>query len=324
MKTNKIVVTPFPRVTTDAGICDVARVSFAKTADQFTEDQNRGLLRYLAKNGHWSPFGHARLIFVFRCKADEMLPFFMGAQLAGFTWGYSTEYNEFCLNGSLWAFYENIQHLPSWSRATIMETINREFPWSCPNLFSLDQFAVADDVSNPDRISYSGHELLLKREENAHLHYATFRVVAPIFLARQAVKHQIHLCWNEESRRYIDEEPVYFEVDEWRGRPEKSMKQGSSGVIELPPELKARVDAWGPAATALYNDLLAAGVAPELARAKLPLDLQVEWIWTGSVPAWKRICRLRLDGHAQKEAQVFAQQVDAVMREEYAAIWDRL
>ena len=38
----------------------------------------------------------------------------------------------------------------------------------------------------------------------------TIRVKAPIFMARQFVKHQIGLVWNEESRRYIDDEPEFY------------------------------------------------------------------------------------------------------------------
>lgn len=58
----------------------------------------------------------------------------------------------------------------------------------------------------------------------------SFRVKAPIFVARQLVKHQVGLVWNEVSRRYVDDEPEFYFPEVWRGRPVNA-KQGSSGEI---------------------------------------------------------------------------------------------
>ena len=55
----------------------------------------------------------------------------------------------------------------------------------------------------------------------------SFHIKAPIFVARQLVKHQVGLVWNEVSRRYVDEEPEYWVPKVWRGRP-TDKKQGSS------------------------------------------------------------------------------------------------
>ena len=54
-----------------------------------------------------------------------------------------------------------------------------------------------------------------------------FHIKAPIFVARQLVKHQIGLTWNEISRRYVDSEVEFYDVEKWRGRP-VDKKQGSS------------------------------------------------------------------------------------------------
>ena len=56
---------------------------------------------------------------------------------------------------------------------------------------------------------------------------AQFRIKAPVFVARQLVKHQIGLTWNEVSRRYVDDEPEFFMPVSWRANPENK-KQGSS------------------------------------------------------------------------------------------------
>ena len=47
-----------------------------------------------------------------------------------------------------------------------------------------------------------------------------FRIKAPVFVARQLVKHQVGLVWNEVSRRYVDYEPDYWMPDHWRARAE--------------------------------------------------------------------------------------------------------
>jgi len=54
-----------------------------------------------------------------------------------------------------------------------------------------------------------------------------FRIKAPIFVARQLVKHQVGLVWNEISRRYVDSEPEFYVPRVWRKRPPDSIKQGS-------------------------------------------------------------------------------------------------
>ena len=60
--------------------------------------------------------------------------------------------------------------------------------------------------------------------------FASFHVKAPVFVARQLVKHKF-LRWNEISRRYVDDEPEFYAPEVWRGRSEDK-KQGSAGVIE--------------------------------------------------------------------------------------------
>ena len=69
---------------TDLSVVNAARVSFAKDASNFTEEQNNKLIKYLAKHGHWSPFAHAFLSF--RIK----VPLFVGRQLqkhqVGLSW----------------------------------------------------------------------------------------------------------------------------------------------------------------------------------------------------------------------------------------------
>ena len=119
--------------------------------------------------------------------------------------------------------------------------------------------------------------------------FASFHVKAPIFVARQLVKHKF-LRWNEISRRYVDDEPEFYKPDEWRGRS-ADKKQGSDGVVD--------VGDWGDtnwACLTAYNDLLKHGVAQEQARIVLPQNTMTEWYWSGSMDAFSDMCNLRCKG----------------------------
>lgn len=151
--------------------------------------------------------------------------------------------------------------------------------------------------------------------------FASFRIKAPIFVARQLGKHQVGLAWNEVSRRYVDEEPEFWFPDVWRGRPEGGIKQGSSGVITQ--------DMWdmnnaANVALAAYNYALNQGVAPEQARMILPQNTMTEWIWSGSLVAFARVCKLRLDPHAQKETGMIAEGIAAEMNKLFPVAWKEL
>lgn len=182
----------------DLSVVNAARVSFAKEHAEFDGDKDTRLLRYLATQGHWSPFAHVTL---------------------------------------------------------------------------------------------------------------SLRCAAPIFVARQMAKHQVGLAWNEVSRRYVDDAPVLYVPDTWRGRAENA-KQGSSA--EAVDVMDLMIEAGNAAAELRYRTLLAAGVCPEQARMVLPQSMMTEWIWTGSLYAFARVCSLRLDPHTQKETRVMARDISFI------------
>ena len=133
--------------------------------------------------------------------------------------------------------------------------------------------------------------------------FATFRIKAPFFVARQLGKHQVGLVWNEASRRYVDGEPEFYIPDTLRGRAE-NVKQGSSlNAVETPGAglHYPGIDYLVETALAAYKGLLNDGVAPEQARMVLPQNTMTEWIWSGSLAAWARVCKLRMDPHTQLE-----------------------
>lgn len=155
---------------------------------------------------------------------------------------------------------------------------------------------------------------------------ATFRIKAPIFVARQLVKHQVGLVWNETSRRYVDSEPEFYQPTAWRARAE-SAKQGSGEALDPnQPEIQLDVTLQYSTQNSLnvYQDLLANGVAPEMARMVLPQNMMTEWIWTGSLAAWARVYNLRYDSHTQQETRDVAILLDNEMAPRFPVSWRAL
>jgi thymidylate synthase (FAD) len=150
------------------------------------------------------------------------------------------------------------------------------------------------------------------------------RCHAPIFLARQLGKHQAGLSWNEVSRRYVDSEPEFFIPDEWRGRPDGSIKQGSGNNVTT--DLITTKYNAGIVKNSLniYNFLLNENVAPEMARMVLPQSMMTSWYWTGNLLAFAHVYKERIADGAQLEAQWFAQELDAVIRPLFPASWSAL
>lgn len=153
----------------------------------------------------------------------------------------------------------------------------------------------------------------------------SFRIKAPIFVARQLMRHQVGLTVNEVSRRYVDDEPEFYFPDAFRGRPENK-KQGSGPPLGWRGALDATQSyafSMGDAKAA-YSELLAAGVAPEMARMVLPQSAYTEWYWTGSLLAFSRVCGLRLTEDTQEETRIIAQQLEELIKPLFPNSWAAL
>jgi len=146
--------------------------------------------------------------------------------------------------------------------------------------------------------------------------FASFHIKAPVFVARQLVKHKF-LRWNEISRRYVDTEPEFYLPDVWRGRSEDK-KQGSSGTV-LIDELSIKNDFH--IGVDVYNRLLDDGVCPEQARMVLPQNTMTEWYWSGSLDAFADMCNLRCTGDTQLETRLVANQICDSMKELFPVSW---
>jgi len=212
------------------------------------------------------------------------------------------------------------------------------------------------DVWGPPTLKDKDAKLIQYLAKHKHISpfghcFASFHIKAPVFVARQLVKHKF-LRWNEISRRYVDEKPEFYEPDEWRGRSEDK-KQGSSGVLELDkmyahgeykhikdvfekepekygvyrdsivPDLSIldEVHECDEYVISIYRKLIAAGVCPEQARMVLPQSTMTEWYWSGSLDAFADMCKLRCASDTQAETQEVAWAISLKMEDLFPVSW---
>ena len=194
-------------------------------------------------------------------------------------------------------------------------------------------FANESQWARNDGLSLKDKDVKLVNYLARHNHWSPFghasmqfHIKAPVFVARQLVKHQVGLVWNEVSRRYVDSEVEFYEPKEWRGRP-KNSKQGSSDeVIDINPHnfLVDHYESSLSSAKWTYEQLLRYGVSPEQARMVLPQSMMTEWYWSGTLYAFARVCNLRCKDDAQLETQMVAKEIDELAKEHFPYSWKAL
>ncbi len=149
--------------------------------------------------------------------------------------------------------------------------------------------------------------------------FASFHVRAPVFVARQLVKHKF-LRWNEISRRYVDNEPEFYMPRSWRGRS-VDKKQGSSGKVTVSSDIARDM---AESAKKDYEYLLDLGICPEQARMVLPQSMMTEWYWSGSLDAFADMCKLRCAPDTQAETAEVAWEIDRTMAKLFPVSWKAL
>lgn len=156
----------------------------------------------------------------------------------------------------------------------------------------------------------------------------TIRATGPIFLARQLVKHSVGFSWNELSRRYKDGDAINIHCympDVILERPKSLMKDKAVPMDEpLAADIKRYIRNAYNHAVREYEGLIDLGVAPEQARMVLPLGMQTEWIWTGSLFGWASVYNQRSTEHAQLEARLFAEELNKIMSKLFPVCWKAL
>jgi thymidylate synthase (FAD) len=187
-------------------------------------------------------------------------------------------------------------------------------------------------IVNAARVSFGKRKVELNESDEKlikylakHNHWSPFghaslqfHIKAPVFVARQLVKHQVGLVWNEVSRRYVDYEPEFYEPKMWRKRA-ADKKQGSSQE-----EVEYSISGTIQFVKQTYENLLKADIAPEMARMILPQNMMTEWYWTGSLYAFARVCNLRCQPDAQLETKMIADKISEQSQKQFPLSWKYL
>lgn len=276
----------------DLMVVNAARVSFNKFHDTFDDVKDTKLINYLLKHDHWSPVAHPH--------ADVRLPLpsisirkllcspelLAGIRVHKFT----DEYID--ITGSAYALlrlaFEHDYIYLYFAVKDMMPATAKAF------------FEINDAPFNMDKAKGQLNVLKFNTSDKV----LSFRVSAPIFVARQLAKHQLGLVWNEVSRRYVDYAPDMYMMDKWRLKPTKDKKQGSGGDSpndEYYQEYQARIHNMCSQAYQQMTEL--DDIAPEQARIILPQSTYTEWIWTGYKDSFERVIKLRTKEDAQSETR---------------------
>ena len=199
------------------------------------------------------------------------------------------------------------------------------------------------EVNHSVRKELSAKDAALIRYLAKHDHFTPFthcmitlRETVPIFVARQRFKHTIGFTYNEVSRRYVDDTPEFYLPDLWRFKAD-NVKQGShyTGLTsqEVNGKLRDKEEANGliMSPEEIYDDclktykqLLSIGVCAEQARMVLPQSMYTSYYVTGSLSAFARAYKLRIDKHAQREIQELAEKWNAIIKDLYPVSWEAL
>lgn len=196
-------------------------------------------------------------------------------------------------------------------------------------------------VVNAARISFNKESFNLSDRDKGlinylsdHNHWTPFahcivqmRETVPIFVARQRFKHTVGFVYNEVSRRYVDDPPEFFVPEKWFYRPPKEVKQGHGEEI-VGSDLDFVKQMYYSTLTFASTDydylINEIKLAPEQARIFMPQSMYTSYYVTGSLAAWARATKLRLDDHAQYEIQQLAKQWDKIIEPLFPESWHAL
>ena len=319
----------------DLFVVNAARVSFNKWKDSF-DSTDVGLIGYLAREQHSSPFRHVRMAIAFEPGTLLGLPdlnFLDPFDRAGLVvvevqWQGATY---LVMKHSLFGWANLIRkwgHLYSqFFNTFVCYHLHERFP-VCAVEFGLPKPMVKPIdlqgacVLNEEELATLGKPWLVD---------VSFHCKVPIWLSRQLAKHQVGMSWNEVSRRYVSDPPELFE-QEFRAKPDGGIKQGSGSVLrnaEVPyvemrdgasysvQDIMLALHQW-------YDECVDWEIAPETVRGYMPQNMMTQFIWSGALPAWAHMVNLRSEGHAQKEAQDFAGKISAQLHLTHTDLWANL
>lgn len=184
---------------------------------------------------------------------------------------------------------------------------------------------VGDDkmIVNAARVSFGGDSaapltardeklifyLLRERHGSPFEHnLITFKIVCPIFVDRQMVRHRVGVSKNEISGRYVEMTERVYQPTSFR-RQAPSNRQASvadDGTLDQAAASEVWAEAWRSSYGA-YQRLLELGVTREQARGVLPQALYTESYYTFNIRSLLHFLSLRDHDGAQYETRLYAQ-----------------
>ena len=228
--------------------------------------------------------------------------------------------------------------------APVVEVSAPATKWTAPDGIGfvelLDTFGDDLTVVNAARVSFAKESAEFTDRDGKLIKYladhdhvtpffhpqARFRIKMPIFVTREWYRHQIGFARNEVSRRYVDTVPECWipAVDSLRERDPRAKQGSRADPVAESAWWQARIRQDCERTVGLYNEMIAGGVAPEVARSVLPQGMYTEFIETGSLAAYARLCGLRLGPDAQREIQAYARAVSELMTARFPVSWAAL
>ena len=183
-----------------------------------------------------------------------------------------------------------------------------------------------DDPWGPPKLKKKDDKLIRYLAKHKHISpfghcFASFHIKAPVYVARQLVKHKF-LRWNEISRRYVKDEPEFYQPKLRAAAKDK--KQGSGDPLILSIQQDEVIQQAHIQAVKQYRYLLQTGVCEEQARGILPLSHMTEWYWSGSLDAFADMCRLRCTSDTQYETRLLADNINEEMSKLFPVSWKAL
>lgn len=301
---------------TDLQVVNAARVSMSKL-HKTVQDKDTGLINYLAKHQHWTPFSHAQYLLEREMPVQDYIVWCARSADEQFVRAVITMDTKvrFYERGSLYAFIKHgIITKSMWKYNELsLKAFNIPLMDPVERHLVKDWTPMLDDLKNPWWHKLSMYAGLGWNPEK--LQVAQFRIKMPIFVARQWYKHQIGFTRNEVSRRYVADTPEFFVPHEWRLQAD-NVKQGSSQEVH---EYSSDMQGWVADTTygvqSKYNELVTEeNICPEQARSVLPQSMYTEFVETASLDAYNRLIKLRSDPHAQLEVQKYAKNLKIMLK----------
>jgi thymidylate synthase (FAD) len=309
----------------DTFIANVARVSFDKWSTE-PQERDAGLIKYLATHKHISPFFHVRFTFVLEKDDIDFKSITDPTLLRGSVWDYYESEQKLLFRTSYYGWIRLISsgHLSTFASNSITKLLLGKSKLK----YSNEAYNLTDNPNLPLEIQQGIVAKII--DCNSAYHFpltaemvdVSLRITCAIPVARQLFTHRM-FDTNEISRRYVSASPTVHLFEELRAKPEGSIKQGSTGVHPNSTMWNNAMKYHYKENLALYDNMIADGIAPEQARFALPQAMETSIIFTGSIASWAKLVLNRTDLHAQLEIQDVAKNIHQILstNSQYAELY---